>query len=46
MQDYREMSYWLGRTDYTPNPALTGEIEADVVIAGGGFSGLSSAYYL
>lgn len=46
MRDYRDMSYWLGSTDYAPGPPLHGEIEADVVIAGGGFSGLSSAYYL
>ena len=44
--DFRDISYWLGSTEYEPSPGLQGEIDADVVIAGGGFTGLSSAYYL
>lgn len=46
MKDYRKMSYWLEASPYEENPALQGEIEADVAIVGGGFTGLSSAYYL
>lgn len=46
MKDYRKMSYWLEATPYEENPALGEYVEADVVIIGGGFTGLSSAYYL
>jgi ribulose 1,5-bisphosphate synthetase/thiazole synthase len=38
-------SFWLAE-EYTPNPPLTGQIQADVAIIGGGVTGLSSAYYL
>src|SRR5215475_15449469 len=38
-------SFWLAE-DYTPNPPLTGQIQADVAIIGGGITGLSSAYHL
>jgi glycine/D-amino acid oxidase-like deaminating enzyme len=46
MKDFRKMSYWLEAGPYTENASLTGEAEADVAIIGGGFTGLSSAYYL
>jgi len=45
-QDFREKSYWLSTGDYTPNAALSGDITVDVAIVGGGFTGLSTAYYL
>jgi gamma-glutamylputrescine oxidase len=38
-------SYWA-KTFSPANPALNSDIEADVAIIGGGFTGLSSAYYL
>src|SRR5215470_12579914 len=38
-------SFWLAE-EYTPNPPLTGRIQADVAIIGGGITGLSSAYHL
>src|SRR5262249_48330716 len=38
-------SFWLAE-DYTPNPPLTGPVQADVAIIGGGITGLSSAYHL
>jgi glycine/D-amino acid oxidase-like deaminating enzyme len=38
-------SFWLAE-DYTPNPPLTGQVQADVAIIGGGITGLSSAYHL
>lgn len=39
-------SYWLGLDAYEPGPALEGEARADIVIIGGGFSGLWTAYHL
>jgi len=39
-------SYWLGLDDYEPDAPLEGEVRADVVIVGGGFSGLWTAYHL
>lgn len=45
-QDFKEKSYWLTTKDYTPNTALSGDIDVDVAIVGGGFTGLSTAYYL
>ena len=39
-------SYWMTTRDYTPNPPLAGDIDVDVAIVGGGFTGLSSAYHL
>ncbi len=38
-------SYW-SRALPPPNAALASDLEADVAIIGGGFTGLSSAYYL
>jgi glycine/D-amino acid oxidase-like deaminating enzyme len=38
-------SFWLA-DEYTPNPPLTGQIQADIAILGGGITGLSSAYHL
>jgi len=38
-------SFWLAE-EYTPNSPLTGQVQADVAIIGGGITGLSSAYHL
>lgn len=38
-------SFWLAE-EYTPNPPVTGQIQADIAIIGGGITGLSSAYHL
>jgi gamma-glutamylputrescine oxidase len=38
-------SYW-SRVLPSPNPPLTQNLEADIVVIGGGFTGLSAAYYL
>jgi hypothetical protein len=38
-------SYW-SRALPPPDPALASDLEADVAIIGGGFTGLSAAYYL
>ncbi|MBN1945797.1 MAG: FAD-dependent oxidoreductase [Bradymonadales bacterium] len=45
-QDFREKSYWLTTRHYTPNENLKGEVTCDVAVIGGGFTGLSSAYFL
>ncbi len=40
-------SYWLQTYGpYTPNPPLEGDLQVDVAIIGGGFTGLSTAYFL
>ena len=39
-------SYWLGLDSYEPDAPLEGEMRADVVIVGAGFSGLWTAYHL
>lgn len=46
MQDYRQKSFWLGQLDIEPNPTLRGEHRYDVAIIGGGFTGISTAYFL
>jgi gamma-glutamylputrescine oxidase len=38
-------SYWA-RTQRPQNPPLTADIAADVAVLGGGFTGLSAAYYI
>ena len=45
---YRELSFWHDTVpdDLTPRPALPGDTSVDVVIVGGGLTGLWSAYYL
>jgi glycine/D-amino acid oxidase-like deaminating enzyme len=46
--DFKTKSFWLegAYADYTPNPALDGDRRYDFVIAGGGFTGMSAAYFL
>jgi glycine/D-amino acid oxidase-like deaminating enzyme len=46
MTSFTEKSYWLSTRPYTPNPPLRERKTADVVIVGGGFTGLSAAYHL
>jgi glycine/D-amino acid oxidase-like deaminating enzyme len=47
MKDYSDKSFWLATYgDYTPNPALQGEVKVDIAIIGAGFTGLSTAYNL
>ena len=45
-EDFRNKSYWMTTCDYVPGDALQGELEVDVAVVGGGFTGLSSAYHL
>jgi len=46
MEDYAKKSYWLESSPYTENKPLKGEEKADVAIIGGGFTGISTAYFL
>lgn len=45
-QDLATRSYWLGLDPYEPDAPLEGEMQADLVIVGGGFAGLWTAYHL
>ena len=45
-ENFREKSFWLSTRDYRPGQPLAGDIDVDVAIVGGGFTGLSSAYHL
>ncbi len=45
-ENFREKSYWMTTRDYTAGDPLQGEIDVDVAIVGGGFTGLSSAYHI
>ena len=48
MVDYTNLSLWLATFpgSLEPRPPLDGDSEVDVVIVGGGFTGLWTAYYL
>jgi len=44
--DFRAASYWMTTRDYLPGPPLADDLEVDVAIIGGGFTGLSAAHHL
>jgi len=46
MENFRDKSYWMTTREYEPGGPLKGDINVDVAIIGGGFTGLSSAYFL
>jgi glycine/D-amino acid oxidase-like deaminating enzyme len=48
IMSYRSLSYWFDSlgAEPAPRPALPGDLEVDVAIVGGGFTGLWTAYYL
>ncbi len=46
IDDFREKSFWLSQDPYEPNAPLQGAMTVDVAIVGGGFAGLSTAYFL
>lgn len=43
---FREKSFWLASRGYEPSRALTGDLDVDVAIIGGGFTGLATAHFL
>jgi glycine/D-amino acid oxidase-like deaminating enzyme len=44
---YEEKAFWLKAYGaYEPDPPLEGEVQADVAVVGGGFTGLSTAHNL
>jgi glycine/D-amino acid oxidase-like deaminating enzyme len=46
-QDYTTKSFWLGNSGaYQENSPLEGDLKCDVVIVGGGFAGIATAYFL
>jgi glycine/D-amino acid oxidase-like deaminating enzyme len=46
LDDLRSRSYWLSLDAYSPNEPLAENLRADVVLVGGGFTGLWTAYLL
>ena len=47
MKDYSRYSLWLSQAgDLTPRPGLRQDLEVDVAIVGGGYTGMWTAYYL
>ena len=43
---FDKKSFWMETRPYTPGAPLAGDVQADVAIVGGGFTGLSTAYHL
>jgi glycine/D-amino acid oxidase-like deaminating enzyme len=46
MDDFTTKSFWLTTRPYEPGPALAGDLDVDVAIVGGGFTGLTAAHFL
>jgi len=46
-EDWTTKSFWLGNSGaYQENAPLTGDLNCDVVIIGGGYAGIATAYFL
>jgi glycine/D-amino acid oxidase-like deaminating enzyme len=45
-ETFEAKSFWMTTRPYRPGPPLQGDLEVDVAIVGGGFTGLASAYFL
>lgn len=46
MADLTRTSFWHTTGSYQPSPPLRGDATVDVAVIGGGFTGLTSAYFL
>ncbi len=46
MDTFREKSFWMTTRDYAPGEPLGGSLDVDVAVVGGGYTGLSTAYFL
>ncbi|MBI5845014.1 MAG: FAD-dependent oxidoreductase [Deltaproteobacteria bacterium] len=46
MKSFEEKSFWMTTRDYSPNPSLSEDLDVDVAIVGGGFTGLSTAHHI
>jgi glycine/D-amino acid oxidase-like deaminating enzyme len=46
MPDFASRSFWLEADPYVPGPPLAGDVEVDIAIVGGGFTGLWAAHFL
>lgn len=45
--DHTRLGYWIEEAgEVEPRPPLSGELEADVVVVGGGYTGMWTAWYL
>ncbi len=46
MKAFEEKSYWMGTRDYSPSEPLRQDLDVEVAIVGGGFTGLSTAHHI
>ncbi len=46
MNDYTTKSYWFTTRSYSINEPLKGTVSTDVLVIGGGYTGLSTAYHV
>ncbi|MBN2362112.1 MAG: FAD-dependent oxidoreductase [Deltaproteobacteria bacterium] len=45
-QQQTATSWWMTTREVAPGPSLAGDLDVDVAIVGGGFTGLATAYFL